>query len=166
VKYYEILMLLSPDTTQEACDEIKNKIKDTIENDFGGELKTFDKWGKYLLAYQIKNNSYGIYILVRFGVSDSKALKTLTDLFVFKYESTVLRNVFVKLTKNFSDSYYRPDSLEDAPKSDRAFNTTHSQSSETHRKKRQNLELAKEVGKADVDVSILEKDIVITESGG
>jgi small subunit ribosomal protein S6 len=166
VKYYEILMLLGPDATQEVCDEIKNKIQSVVVDDLHGEIKTFDKWGKYLLAYQIRKNSYGIYLLVRFGVKDSKALATLSSLFKFKYESTILRSIFVKLQKNFSDSYYRPDSLEDAPKSDRTFNTTQNQSAEIHHKKKRNLELAKEVGKADVDVSIVEKDIIITESGG
>lgn len=121
--YYEMLMILNPDISQDNYDTIKQKIESQIiENN--GIIKNYDRWGKYLLAYKIKKNSYGIYVLLRFGVSQSvihTVLENIRNLCTLRFNLTVMRYVFVRLGKSISDSYCRPDSLEDAPRREKAY---------------------------------------------
>ena len=121
--YYEMLMLLTPDISQEHYDAIKDSMQKAII-DNGGEIKNYDKWGKYLLAYPIKKHTYGIYILLRFGVPSNVLNLTLSSmraLCTLRFNLTIMRHVFVKLGKHISETYCRPDSLEDAPRREKTY---------------------------------------------
>lgn len=121
--YYEMLMILNPDVSQENYDIIKEKIESTI-TDNNGIIKNYDRWGKYLLAYKIKKNSYGIYVLIRFGVNQKiihSILDNIQNLCKLRFNLFIMRYVFVKLGKTISDTYCRPDSLEDAPRREKTY---------------------------------------------
>ncbi len=116
--YYEMLMLLTPDISQENYDLIKEKIEAAI-NENSGVIKNYDRWGKYLLAYPIKKYTYGIYVLLRFGVDQkllNNTLNSIRALCSLRFNLTMMRHVFVRLGKTISETYCRPDSLEDAPR--------------------------------------------------
>jgi len=116
--YYESLLLLQPAASQEFIQSLKEKILETLDS-FDGELKIFDKWGKYLLAYKIAKHSYGVYVLVRFGIPEknrAEVVAKLKTIFGVRFHEEVLRFVIVLLGKNFKENYCRPDSLEDAPR--------------------------------------------------
>lgn len=121
--YYEMLMLLTPDISQEGYDLIKEKIESVITEN-SGIIKNYDRWGKYLLAYPIKKHTYGIYILLRFGVNPSLLNNTLNGiraLCTLRFNLTMMRHVFVRLGKTISETYCRPDSLEDAPRREKTY---------------------------------------------
>lgn len=121
--YYEMLLLLTSDVSQEAYEAIKNKFESVILSK-NGEIKNYDRWGKYLLAYPIKKYTYGIYVLLRFGVSKvhlNEVLNEIRSLCALKFNLVVMRYVFVKLGKTISPIYCRPDSLEDSPRRERQY---------------------------------------------
>jgi small subunit ribosomal protein S6 len=119
VNYYEILLLLRPDITNESFDDIKSRIQTIIADENSGEIKNYDKWGKYLLAYPVKKCTYGVYTLIRFGIEEENAFKTLEklrSLFTIRFNIQIMRHVIVNLGKTISEVYSRPDSFEDAPR--------------------------------------------------
>lgn len=121
--YYEMLMILTSDIPQTIYDEINNTIYNIIKQK-DGIVVTYDKWGKYLLAYKIKKSTYGIYVLVRFGIAKEKVqevLQILHNTCNLKYNNYIMRYVFVKIGKTISDIYCRPDSLEDAPRREKTY---------------------------------------------
>jgi small subunit ribosomal protein S6 len=121
--YYEMLMLLTPDISRENFELIKDKISAVIAEQ-KGIIKNYDRWGKYLLAYPIKKHTYGIYVLLRFGVSEDGLNTVLTNiraLCTLRFNIIMMRHVFVRLGKTISETYCRPDSLEDAPRREKSY---------------------------------------------
>jgi small subunit ribosomal protein S6 len=121
--YYEMLILLTPDISPDNYDLVKEKISGVIVEN-GGVIKNYDRWGKYLLAYPIKKHTYGIYVLLRFGVGLDLLNIVLTgirSLCILRFNLIIMRHVFVRLGKVISETYCRPDSLEDAPRREKSY---------------------------------------------
>ena len=82
---------------------------------------SFERWGKYRLAYPVKKHDYGVYFLSRFEVDRSKSfslVKDLKSLFEVKYPILVMRNMTTALQPDQSLVYHKPESLEDTPMRD------------------------------------------------
>ena len=66
MRYYELLYIVNPNLE----DDKVNNIIDEIGNDLNKSKVSIINhylWGKKRLAYPIKNNKYGTYILLQFG---------------------------------------------------------------------------------------------------
>lgn len=113
---YEILMLAVPEITQDEIKQLEDRLEKTIES-FKGGIISFERWGKYRLAYPIKKNDYGVYILVRFETKEQPTplLEELKTIFAVKLNEIVMRHMITKLDPAASLAYNRPHSLEDAP---------------------------------------------------
>ena len=113
---YEILILTIPEITKDEASTLEFQIE-KIVNKAKGSIISFERWGKYKLAYPVKKNDYGVYFLVRFELEDSSTLiKDLNMLFAVKFSDLVARSVVTRLEKNQSLEYQKPPSLEDSPK--------------------------------------------------
>lgn len=111
---YETLMLAPTEITEDELSTIENQF-DKICNDVEGKLSNFDKWGKYQLAYPVKNNSYGIYILARYALpkgSAGQALKTINTYIKIKCSDIVIRYTNIKLEPDASTTYFKPEALD------------------------------------------------------
>lgn len=116
MRRYEILILAVPTITQDEIKKIESDVDSTIKK--GGNIISFEKWGKYRLAYPVKKNSYGVYALVRFTLDaehDAAILKDLDSLLAVKFEAIVMRHILSVLDPNGSLVYVRPQSLEEEP---------------------------------------------------
>lgn len=113
---YEILMLTVPEITQDETKQLEDRLEKTIER-FKGAVLSFERWGKYRLAYPVKKNDYGVYILIRFEINESPTalLEELKTIFAVKLNEIVMRHMVTKLDPAESLAYNRPHSLEDAP---------------------------------------------------
>lgn len=113
---YEALMLSIPEITQDEAKELETQLDRVIKGKKGSMI-SFEKWGKYRLAYPVKKNDYGVYFLARFetDVAAAPLLQDIKDLFTLKMHETIMRNVVVKLNPNAPLEYQRPQSLEEAP---------------------------------------------------
>lgn len=120
---YEVLFLTVPEITSDESENIKKYFSQSIR-DAKGDLLAYDRWGKYRLAYPVRNNEYGVYYLVRFEVAADQApklLDALKDVFSFKFEALISKHVFTRLPDKGSLEYKRPESLEDSPQDVNTF---------------------------------------------
>ncbi|MBI2353226.1 30S ribosomal protein S6 [Candidatus Dependentiae bacterium] len=114
---YEILFLAAPEITKDESDEIKGYFSKLIRSQ-KGDMISFERWGKYRLAYPVNKNEYGVYFLTRFEVDGShknSLLASLKEAFVFKFNTIIMKNYFERLDIKASLEYRRPESLEDNP---------------------------------------------------
>lgn len=117
---YEALFLLVPEITTDEANTIESQVEKTI-NDAKANVISYERWGKYKLAYPVRKYDYGVYYLVRFEVKNENKdvlLQTLRTLFAVKYVDLVMRYFIHKLDATGSLDYKRPDSLEDIPTRD------------------------------------------------
>ncbi len=114
---YETLFLTVPEITKDEMVSLEKQLDDVIRA-VGGTMISFERWGKYRLAYPVARNDYGIYFLVRFEVDREPAHRLLDDihsLFTLKYNNLVTRNMTSVLDSRASLHYQRPESLEETP---------------------------------------------------
>lgn len=117
---YEILFLTVPEITQDESETIEKKF-DGLVSEEKGSVISYERWGKFELAYPVRKYDYGIYFLTRFEVSDDlkeKLIKKLHDFFQVKQGDLVMRYIIVHLDPNKSLEYKRPESLEEGPARD------------------------------------------------
>jgi small subunit ribosomal protein S6 len=113
---YEILILTIPEITKDEASTLEFQV-DKLINSFKGSIISFERWGKYRLAYPVRKNDYGVYFLVRFEAEDKHAIvKDLNTLFSVKFSDIVMRSLVSRLDANQSLEYQKPPSLEDTPK--------------------------------------------------
>lgn len=120
MKRYETLFLAGPEITADEANTIESQLDEIVTN-AKGKVISYERWGKYFLAYPIKKYEYGVYFLMRFEVSDenkSELLTTIRNLFVVKYSDLILRNTIVYIPEHKTLEYNRPESLEEIPTRD------------------------------------------------
>jgi len=91
VNHYEILYLVPANYTEEELVPIKEKVKDLIKK-CEGQITFEDSFGKKKLAYPIKKNHQGYYLLYEFDLDGSR-LKELNRSLGLTNE--VLRHIIV-----------------------------------------------------------------------
>jgi len=114
VKRYETLLLLSTNVTDDELSAIEKNFDLTCSN-ARGSVSRFDKWGKYRLAYPVNNESYGVYVLVRFELPKetlAKALPEVENLLKVKYNELVWRHVTVALKPDAPATYQKPEPVD------------------------------------------------------
>jgi small subunit ribosomal protein S6 len=117
---YETLLLAVPEITKDETSSLEKQIDQSIKKT-KGSLISFERWGKYRLAYPVRNNDYGVYFLARFEVDVAQGGELLHDLnalFSFKKADVIMRSMMTALEENQSLTYQKPESLEDAPSRD------------------------------------------------
>jgi small subunit ribosomal protein S6 len=108
-------MLANPAITQDEASNVEKGIQELVK-EVKGSVISFERWGKFRLAYPVKKNDYGIYFLTRFEVPTAQTvLETIKTAFAVKYNEIVMRHVVVRLDEKQSLEYKRPQSVEDAP---------------------------------------------------
>lgn len=114
---YELLMLTLPELTADESTMLETQLEQIIKEN-RAELISYERWGKFKLAYPIRNYDYGVYFLVRFGCSKEAKQALLSAIKIFcmvKHTDLVMRHMTHALPSEGSLEYYRPESLEEAP---------------------------------------------------
>ena len=91
INHYELLYLVPATYTEEELVPIKERVKDLIKK-FEGEITAEDSFGKKKLAYPIKANHQGYYLLYEFDL-DGQNLKELDR--SLKLANEVLRHIII-----------------------------------------------------------------------
>lgn len=121
---YEILLLAVPGIAADDAATIESQMHSAVTAQ-EGEVLSFEKWGKYRLAYQVRKNDYGVYYLARFELPNkdiSLVLEDIHKLFRVKYCDLIMRYMISELPYEKSLEYSRPESLEEAPRRDSGDN--------------------------------------------
>ena len=112
---YEALMLTVPEITQDETKNLETELDRIVQSAKGSTL-SFEKWGKYRLAYPVRNNDYGVYFLMRFEMPQgATALDDMRSLFTVKLHELIMRTMMTRLDVDGSLAYQRPKSLEEMP---------------------------------------------------
>lgn len=115
---YEALLLTVPEITQDELRSLESEL-DRLVRSAKGTLLSFERWGKYRLAYPVRRNEYGVYCLARFELPEAQqTLAAIKALFSIKLHDIVMRNIFTRLDSHRSLAYQRPKSLEEMPSRD------------------------------------------------
>ena len=115
---YELLMLTVPEITEDEAKSLETNI-DKLLKEAKGTIISFEKWGKYRLAYPVRKNEYGVYFLARFEVDEPHPiLDDIKSLFIVKLNEIVMRPMISALDPKESLAYHRPPSLEETPARD------------------------------------------------
>ena len=62
---YETIFIINPNAESEGIERSIEDIQNLI-SDSGGEVTNVDRWGKKRLAYEVKGNRDGYYVLISF----------------------------------------------------------------------------------------------------
>jgi len=111
---YESLLLAKTQSTDDDFGMVEREF-DKIISESHGTLTSFDKWGKYKLAYPVDGSSHGLYILVRYQLAEKEVAefsKKLTQLLMIKCNEVVVRYTTIRLAPNAPVTYQRPEPLD------------------------------------------------------
>ncbi len=112
---YETLFLASTEITDDEISSIEHYLDKQLAT-VNGKLTVFDKWGKYRLAYPVNKNDYGIYILARYEIGDSKGVtnfvRELDSFIKIKCDEFIMRYTSVKLSPSAPAVYIKPDPID------------------------------------------------------
>ena len=103
MRYYELIYIVNSNVERKKTDQVMKDISSRLENT---ESKIINHvvWGKKKLAYPIKGNTYGNYILLHYESGDNNKLKEFDSW--LKLSGLVIRHMIVRLEE-------KPDSVKD-----------------------------------------------------
>ena len=87
MRSYEIMLAINPQLEDKELDSLLDKLKKLI-TDAKGEIAKTNKWGKRMLAYEIKDFTEAIYVVLNFN-ADEKIILEFER--VLKLEEKVIR---------------------------------------------------------------------------
>jgi small subunit ribosomal protein S6 len=73
MRVYEVIFILRPDVPEEEIEQVVEQVKTAITSG-GGTVDKVDQWGKRRLAYRVKRNTEGYYVLVQYSLETNAAL--------------------------------------------------------------------------------------------
>lgn len=116
MKHYETLLLIQTDSTEEKIQVLEKGITEALRK-VDGKITSFEKWGKYKLAYPINKQSYGIYLLARYEVPGDNVNKFFRDFDInikVRLSDFLMRHVSVALTAaELNAEYKKPSPIDE-----------------------------------------------------
>ncbi len=95
MRLYETVFILDPKLEAEQVSEQISKVRDLITN-LGGEIVKVEEGGKRKLAYEIKRNREGYYVLIVFR-SDPSSIAEIER--AYRLNDKVLRHIVIVATE-------------------------------------------------------------------
>jgi ribosomal protein S6 len=121
VQKYEALLLTIPEITGDEAKDLETQL-DKVVRTGGGTTVSFERWGKYKLAFDVNKSEYGVYYLMRFEVPKGTSL--ISDMKTYlsvKLNNLVMRDMISYIDPKSPLTYQRPRSLEEAPTREEGF---------------------------------------------
>ena len=92
---YEVLFIVPADISQEAFNELSDKLKNSIESKHGSKILKFEKWADRKLAYTINDHKNGTYHILETDCN-SECIKDVEGILSFE-KTIVLRYLIDKV---------------------------------------------------------------------
>lgn len=89
---YELMYIVKPDLDDQAVQQEIDRVGQLIQTN-GGQLKKVTPWGKRRLAYTVKDNREGHYVVAEFDLDQAKVQEVER---VLKISDTVFRHLLVR----------------------------------------------------------------------
>ena len=103
MRYYELIYIVNSNVERKKIDQIMKDISSRLENT-DSKIINHVVWGKKKLAYPIKGNTYGNYILLHYEGGDKDKLNEFDSW--LKLSGLVIRHMIVRLEE-------KPDVVKD-----------------------------------------------------
>ena len=139
MRYYELIYIVNSNVERNKIDQVMKDISSRLEKT---ESKIINHvvWGKKKLAYPIKGNTYGNYILLHYEGGDNNKLNEFDSW--LKLSGLVIRHMIVRLEE-------KPDAVKDFGDEKLENNSE---------KKPEELNEEKEENKEQLEKEIIEED--------
>jgi small subunit ribosomal protein S6 len=128
MRYYELIYIVSSSVERKKNDQAMKEIGKKIE-ETGSKIINHIIWGKKKLAYPIKGNTYGTYILAHYQGGDNDKLQEFDSW--LKLSDLAIRHMIVKLDE-------KPAIVENLEENDAAEKGKDKSSDEENLKKEKN----------------------------
>jgi len=89
---YELMYIVKPDLDDQAVQQEIEKVGQLIQTN-GGQVKKVTPWGKRRLAYTVKDNREGHYVVAEFDLDQAKVQEVER---VLKISDSVFRHLLVR----------------------------------------------------------------------
>jgi len=99
---YEIMLIFNPDLRETDAKKKLKEIEDML-NKSGGKVTHEDFWGKKLLAYRIKKQTEGVYMIYNAELPSSFLQELKQNL---RIEKELLRSMIIKLPAGYTYTKY------------------------------------------------------------
>ena len=96
MRYYELIYIVNSSVERKKVDQVMQDIGERLEK-AGSKLINHTIWGKKKLAYPIRGNTYGTYILAHYNGGDNEKLIEFDSW--LKLSGLAIRHMIVKLDK-------------------------------------------------------------------
>ena len=96
MRYYELIYIVNSNVERKKVDQVMKDIGERLEK-AGSKLINHTVWGKKKLAYPIRGNTYGTYILAHYNGGDNEKLSEFDSW--LKLSGLAIRHMIVKLDK-------------------------------------------------------------------
>ena len=96
MRYYELIYIINSNVERKKVDQVMKDIGARLEST-NSKLINHTIWGKKKLAYPIKGNTYGTYILAHYSGGDNEKLSEFDSW--LKLSGLTIRHMIVKLDK-------------------------------------------------------------------
>jgi len=139
MRYYELIYIVNSNVERKKIDQVMKDISSRLEKT---ESKIINHvvWGKKKLAYPIKGNTYGNYILLHYEGGDNNKLNEFDSW--LKLSGLVIRHMIVRLEE-------KPDAVKDFG-DEKLENNSEKKPEELNEEKEENKEqLEKEIVEED-----------------
>ena len=103
MRYYELIYIINSNVERKKIDQVMKDISSRLENT-DSKIINHAVWGKKKLAYPIKGNTYGNYILLHYEGGDNNKLNEFDSW--LKLSGLVIRHMIVRLEE-------KPDIVKD-----------------------------------------------------
>ena len=115
MRYYELIYIVNSNVERKKVDQVMKDIGERLKK-AGSKLINHTVWGKKKLAYPIRGNTYGTYILAHYNGGDNEKLSEFDSW--LKLSGLAIRHMIVKLDKEpeVVDSFSQGESEDDISK--------------------------------------------------
>ena len=103
MRYYELIYIVNSNVERKKIDQVMKDISSRLEKT-ESKIINHAVWGKKKLAYPIKGNTYGNYILLHYEGGDNNKLNEFDSW--LKLSGLVIRHMIVRLEE-------KPDAVKD-----------------------------------------------------
>jgi len=93
VASYELVYIVSPEVTDEALQNVLNKVSEFVTK-IGGSVSEVTQWGRKRLAYPIQKFGEGNYVIARIEVKTAATKDIEASL---KLSNEVIRHLLIRL---------------------------------------------------------------------